>query len=494
MSVPLPFALVLLLGLLATDPADRDLAGPPPVGASLVSVDAFGSSATRPSGDASISPRGPQLSPDTVPEPPEAADQVRSEAAERAAARQEAVEDLLAIFRRIDGLRAVEVTLEDRILELSGTALNQEDRARAAQLAEGVPGIVWVDNRITVETDLRRRLAPVMDRLGEKADRALRFVPSLLVGLTLIGGSFLLALYAGRWAFPVRKGEPGPFHRNLLRQALRGVIGLTGILLALELMDATALVGAVLGAAGVFGIAVGFAFRDIVENYLSGVLLSLRQPFSPSDHVELSGHEGRIVRLTGRETVLMTLDGNHVRVPNAMVFKSVMTNFSRNPRRRFVVTVGIAPDESIRPALEAGRNALQDLSGVLAAPAVSARVQSLGDSTVELRFSGWVDQTEADFQKVRSEALRVVKERFEADGIDTPPPEYGIRLLGGGARQLQGPASHAAEGPPDGPSPSPSRTVDRPEEVPADISPDKTIEEEIARELSESDEEDLLQR
>ena len=402
----------------------------------------------------------------------------RFEAAPGTVDLQRSIQELLAIYRRIDGLREVRITVEGRILELSGTALNMEDRLRAGELAERVPDIVWVDNRIVVETDLRKRLAPVMDRLGEKADRALRFVPSLLVGLILIGGSFVVAYYAGRWIFPVRKGDAGPFHRNLLRQCLRAVIGLIGILLALELMDATALVGAVLGAAGVFGIAVGFAFRDIVENYLSGVLLSLRQPFSPNDHVELGGHEGRIVRLTGRETILMTLDGNHVRVPNTMVFKSVMTNFTRNPRRRFVVDVGIAPEEPVQAALDAGRDAIIRLPGVLETPAVSARIREFGDSTVEVRFSGWVDQTVADFVKVRSEALKAVKERFESDGIQTPPPEYGVRILGD---REPGEASPAP--------PTPTR-----DPAPADIAPDTTIEEEIAREMRESDEEDLLQR
>ncbi|TVP61028.1 MAG: mechanosensitive ion channel protein MscS [Gemmatimonadales bacterium] len=424
-----------------------------------------------------------QTPPDTLTPP--AQDTVeRFDPAPGTADLQRSIQELLAIYRRIDGLREVRITVEDRILELSGTALSMDDRLRAGELAERIPNIVWVDNRIVVETDLRKRLAPVVERLGEKADRALRFIPSLLVGLILIGGSFTVAYYAGRWIFPVRKGEAGPFHRNLLRQCLRAVIGLTGILLALELMDATALVGAVLGAAGVFGIAVGFAFRDIVENYLSGVLLSLRQPFSPNDHVELGGHEGRIVRLTGRETILMTLDGNHVRVPNTMVFKSVMTNFTRNPRRRFVVDVGIAPEEPVQAALDAGRDAIIRLPGVLESPAVSARIREFGDSTVEVRFSGWVDQTVADFVKVRSQALKAVKERFEADGIQTPPPEYGVRIL---SDPEPGEASPAPTTPP-----APATPMRDP--APADIAPDTTIEEEIAREIRDSDEEDLLQR
>ncbi len=94
-------------------------------------------------------------------------------------------------------------------------------------------------------------------------------------------------------------------------------------LVALEILDATAIVGALLGTAGVLGVALGFAFKDILENYLAGILMSLRQPFSPRDHVVIDGNEGLVIALNSRATILMTLDGNHLRLPNALVFRSV---------------------------------------------------------------------------------------------------------------------------------------------------------------------------
>ena len=82
------------------------------------------------------------------------------------------------------------------------------------------------------------------------------------------------------------------------------------------------------------GLAVGFALRDLVENYIASLMLSLRQPFAPNDQVLIEGFEGRVVRLTSRATILMTLDGNHVRIPNAVVFKGTIVNLSHNPERR----------------------------------------------------------------------------------------------------------------------------------------------------------------
>ena len=83
-----------------------------------------------------------------------------------------------------------------------------------------------------------------------------------------------------------------PFLRELARTTVRWAMLLVGVLIALEIMNATALVGAVLGTAGVLGVALGFAFKDILENYLAGILMSLRQPFAPNDHVVIDGNEG----------------------------------------------------------------------------------------------------------------------------------------------------------------------------------------------------------
>jgi small conductance mechanosensitive channel len=437
---------------------------------------------------------------------------------ERALALRAPIVELMAIYRRMDGLRNVEVHLDEGILELSGVALSGEERDRAAELAREIAGIRWVDNRIQVERSVARRLAPAMERFEEKGIAFVRFLPVLLVGMLILGLTTLVAIWAGRPSFPYDRITSNSFAADFLRMGVRLVILLVGTLLALDLMGAGALVGAVLGTAGLAGLAVGFAFRDIVENYLAGILLSLRQPFAPRDHVELSGQEGRVVRLTGRETVLMTLDGNHVRIPNSTVFKSVMTNYTRNPRRRFLVRVGVAPWEDLSRALRVGKEVLTGMRGVLENPSVSARVHELGDSSVELRFFAWMDQTESDFGKVRSEAMRKLKEAFEEEGIHTPPPEYGVRILDGAEREGGPPkigvgAGETTETPVPGragdaaprgeqaeeaaPAPPPTpRVVTEPgaaePEPEPDLSPDRTIEEAIEQELEESGEDNLL--
>ena len=194
-----------------------------------------------------------------------------------------------------------------------------------------------------------------------------------------------------------------------------------------------------LGAAGILGLALGFALRDTVENYIASLLLSLRQPFGQDDLVLIEGWEGRVLRLTSRATVLMTLDGNHVRIPNAVVYKSVIVNYTRNPSRRFHFDVGVGTEQDLSAVQRLGAETLARMDGVLDDPPPVATVETLGDSSVVIRVAGWVDQRHADFLKVRSEAIRLVKQAFDRADVTMPEPIYNVRVSTDGARRSRRP-------------------------------------------------------
>ena len=259
-----------------------------------------------------------------------------------------------------------------------------------------------------------------------------------LLALIVVAGFWLLGSWLARRQMLDRVARRNPFLRELTRTTVRWVISLIGVLIALEIMDATALVGAVLGTAGVMGVALGFAFKSTMENYLAGILMSLRQPFSPKDHVVIDGNEGIVVALTSRATILMTLDGNHLRLPNALVFSSVMLNYTRNPSRRFGFDVGIGVNEDLVRAQQIGIDVLSTLEGVLDTPPPRAYITALGDSNVQIRYQAWVDQRSHDFASVKSEGIRQVKLALEAAGMDMPEPIYRVQLSERGAASSPG--------------------------------------------------------
>ena len=260
--------------------------------------------------------------------------------------------------------------------------------------------------------------------LDETADQLLRMVgalPLLLVAVAVVVVAWWLGrLVGGRLRLPWLDAS-NPYLDGLVRRLLQAAVVLAGVLVALDLLGASALVGAVVGSAGLAGLVLGFAFRDIAENYVAGVLLSLRRPFAPGDHLVVDAYEGKVVALNARNTLLMTLDGNHLTLPNALVFKSVVLNYSANPKRRFDFTTYIDPAQSIHRARTVAVARIAAVEGVLDDPGPSVVVDRYADNGgIALRVFGSVEQLHSDLGKVRGEALRAVKAGFEQAAIAGP--------------------------------------------------------------------------
>ena len=256
---------------------------------------------------------------------------------------------------------------------------------------------------------------------------------------------------------------------------------------ALELLDATSIVAAILGTAGVLGLALSFAFRDIVEHYLASIILSVRNPFLTHDYVEVDGVAGKVVRLTTSETVLMTADGNSVRIPNATVFKSRITNYTRNPLRRFDFAVGVGADEDLARAQQIGVDALQELPGVLKDPAPSCFVEELGDSAVNLRFFGWVDQTQSEFLKVKSHAIKLLKTLMDLNDVDLPVPTFAVDIRRGKSAEQRKRLERAAD-----PEADAKRREALADARLAEVAVDRDLDAQIEKELRVTDEDNLL--
>lgn len=200
-----------------------------------------------------------------------------------------------------------------------------------------------------------------------------------------------------------------------------------GLVIALDILGATALLGTILGAAGIVGLAIGFAVKDTVENFIASIMLSIRQPFRPNDTIEIDGDIGKVIRLTSRATILLSFDGNHIRIPNATVFKSRIVNYTRNKERRFVFDLGVAPDTDLAAARTLALDTVQALPFVLETPAAATWIEAIGDSTISVRIAGWIDQHETGYAAARGEAIRLAIAAFDGAGISMPEPSF--RLL-----------------------------------------------------------------
>jgi len=159
-----------------------------------------------------------------------------------------------------------------------------------------------------------------------------------------------------------------------------------------------------------------------VENFIATVMLSIRQPFRPFDLVEIEGDVGKVIRLTSRATILLSLDGNRIRVPNATVFKSRIVNFTRNPERRFTFAIDIDPGADMAALRDRAQTQLAALPFVLADPACTVWIDEKNGNEIELCFAGWIDQTRTSFDRARGEAIRILRAMVQDEGALPPPP------------------------------------------------------------------------
>ncbi len=211
-----------------------------------------------------------------------------------------------------------------------------------------------------------------------------------------------------------------PLLRDVAARIISILVFLLGFYLALQVAGLSWLSATVLGGTGIAGLVAGIAFRDLLENYLASVLISIRNPFRIGDLVEISSHLGIVERVTTRGTVLMNQDGNHVQIPNSIVYKSIIRNFTANPNRRETFEVGIGYDSKASHAQEVALKVLSGHPAVLNEPELLVLVDRLGSATVNLKVYFWYDGSIYNGLKVKSSLIRLVKQSFEKEGISMP--------------------------------------------------------------------------
>ncbi|GLR28011.1 Small-conductance mechanosensitive channel [Psychrobacter pacificensis] len=332
------------------------------------------------------------------------------------------------IFSEVEGLQAVTVSVSQGVVTLAGETANEKKAQQAINLTNRLTDVVTVDDNINRTLDVQENVSTVYQGLKAQLENLVKALPLLLVGVVI----FALVTWFGSWLSNRKRMwqrlTPNPFVAELLSQTVKVIFIIFGLILGLSLIGAETILGTLLGGAGVIGIAVGFAVKDTIENYIASLMLSIRQPFRARDQVVINGQEGIVVRLTSRATILMTLDGNQLRIPNAEVFKGTILNYTKNPERRFTFELGVDANDDPLAAIKVGLDAIDTLAFVLDEPKAIAVITNVGDSNIVLEFQVWVDQSETDFAKARSIAIRETKHALENEGFSLPEPIYRLRF------------------------------------------------------------------
>ena len=252
-------------------------------------------------------------------------------------------------------------------------------------------------------------------------------LPSLMGAIVVIGITWGVAKGVRYVAYTWAKQTEGDSNTELLIGRLSyGGVWVVGWVVALGVMGLD--FGALLGALGLTSVAIGFSLKDVLSNYISGVILLAARPFRINDQVVIGDYEGTIAQIQLRATTMKTYDGRVVYIPNQEVFQASIINNTASPRRRSSVMVGIDYSEDIGKAIAVINQVLAKIKEVETTPSPDVLVSELAASTVNLEVRFWVDSRRAGFLATTSIVAQAVKEALEAANIDMPTDIYTLIL------------------------------------------------------------------
>ncbi|GAB6842974.1 small-conductance mechanosensitive channel [Methylorubrum rhodinum] len=263
-----------------------------------------------------------------------------------------------------------------------------------------------------------------LGRLEDLGRSAVALLPGLAIALALFVIGLLVAKgvrAAVRRAAELRDASLGS--ASVLGRIAGGVTVLVSFLVAASVAFPSVSAADLFNLLGIGGVAIGFAFRDVLQNLLAGILILLTRPFVIGDQIRAGSHEGTVEDVWVRATVLRTYDNQRVLIPNATLFVDKITVITAHDKRRLAFPLTIGNGDDIREARRVIVEALRGTEGVLADPPPEALVTGLGAAGVDMMARLWIDPPRRrDAIDALDYAISNVKEALTAAGIDLPYP------------------------------------------------------------------------
>ena len=334
---------------------------------------------------------------------------------------EQTLHDLLIQY---PGVSHVSVQVRHGVVKLEGQIENEDVRNNVTQFTRRVEGVRLILNRMKTDAQMMtasQLAGKVMERIRDTISRNWLLV--FLAVLIILAFSMFARIFNRYSETLLAFFVKNVLLRSVLGSLFSSLLILAGIIAALGILDLTQVVLSIVGLASIIGLAVGFAFRDITENFIASILLGMRRPFQVGDYVQVAGKAGIVRTLNTRATVLVTLEGNHVRIPNSTIFKEILVNSSASPSVRGTFDLMIPYDASTAAALDAITQSLSEQDGVLKDPPPRALVESLDRDGVLLRAYFWMPSRGIDGFKLFSDVKLRAKVALQKIGI-TPPPTF----------------------------------------------------------------------
>ncbi len=221
--------------------------------------------------------------------------------------------------------------------------------------------------------------------------------------------------------YMIRKGLRKKVSEQAIMLFSKGVVYIgTAVIILMVLQQAGFKLGTLLGAAGIAGVAIGFASQTSLSNLISGLFLIWERPFSVGDVLHVSSDHGIVHSIDLLSVQLRTFNNQLIRIPNEVLIKSSFTNVTRFPIRRMDIPIGVAYKEDITKVMDILREVAEHNPLCLDEPPPVIVFKGFGDSALEFLFGPWFSKT--DYIALRNSLMTEIKERFDAEGIEIPFP------------------------------------------------------------------------
>ncbi|HWB10356.1 MAG TPA: mechanosensitive ion channel family protein [Pirellulales bacterium] len=328
---------------------------------------------------------------------------------------------LSRILKATGWFRNPDVKVDAGVVFVDGQTSSEDYKKWAESLAEKTEDVVAVVNHIQVEEPPMFDVRPAMSQIRSLVKEAVRSSPLLVIGLLVLVITWFAAKLTRRLSEAVLQRRL----RNALiievaSRTLAIPVFLCGLYVVMEVSGLSRLALTIVGGTGLAGLVLGIAFRDILENFLASILISLQNPFRTGDLIDVEGKLGFVQRVTTRGTILMAFDGTYIQIPNSTVYKSTIHNLTANPKMRQEFTVRIGYLDPVNVAQEAAVQVLRDHPAILKDPEPMVLVDDLDAASVNLRVYFWVDARQYSDLKVRSSAMRLVKSALQEAKMLSP--------------------------------------------------------------------------
>ncbi|MDB9305453.1 mechanosensitive ion channel family protein [Nodularia spumigena] len=299
---------------------------------------------------------------------------------------------------------------------------------------------------------MNAEISTLLDRVQKMANDFIILLPNILLGLFV----FTIFVIFGRSIKRLvrRLTSHRTYARNLgmvLGRLAQGTTVLVGLFISLSIVFPSLKASDLVQLLGISGVAIGFAFRDILQNFLAGILILLTEPFQINDQIVFKNFEGTVENIETRATTIRTYDGRRIVIPNSELFTNSVTVNTAFENRRLEYDVGVGYGDDLDWTKQLMLEAMHSVDVVLKDPPPDVLVMELADNSVNIRARWWIQPPRwSDALDSRDQVISAIKQKlYVENGIDLPYPTRQI-LFHDQTEETDGDRTRQREGWPSG--------------------------------------------